>query len=550
MSTKIKYQFWQSRNATFILWLFRSGERIAIVVVVFLHLLLVFPLAAILNIWIDEAFTLESTREGLIHAVWRALDYEFQPPLYFIIMTLWRSLNDSIFFARIFSIICTTSTLILAGALARRYLPGIRPWLVAAVVAFNPLTVYAAVDIRFYAPALFLSGMLLLLYYDGYIAKKPSPAARLWYTITAIAALYTHYFLGFLLAAGGVALIILRDTANLRKYLVNMMITAIFFAPLAVVTLHQMQNIKDMHVLPTQTFQAGCKIIWQAAWKHVLPPIGWDNTLDLEIIRGWISRLAVPLILIIAFARRQRPPMILFILLIFAVVVGLFFFGVAVRLGPDFMRMRHTTELYLPVLLAMLALIRYAGGGRLATFGAFVSLVFSALCLVETYAPLAKHGDWVRVSRYIEQHEQRSEPILMFVAEFVLDFGYHYTGCNQLLAIPRIPRDWRFDYESQVLDDESEILMVLKAHIGPTGRFWLITSGGKPNKGINYHPEILEGFITRRCNVLSDESFYGSRVRLLELRPRVNSSEHEPSHIAIAGIRKYRTDSSGFVGDQ
>lgn len=491
------------------------GERLAVTAVVLLHLALVLPLAGILNVWIDEAYTLRSTEGGLEHAVKRALGFELQPPLYFVLLTLWRELDGSAMFARVFSIVCTTSTVLLSAGLARRYLPGVPPALVAAVVAFNPLTVYAAVEARFYALALLLSALLLLLFHDGYVARQPSSGKEFRYTATAVVALYTHYFLGFLLAAGGVALLVVRRGVALRRYLVGMVVTAVLFAPIAVITVRQLASVEATGVRP-QTLAAGSTLVWYEAWRQLLP-VRHDS--PLANARAWASRLVLPLALLAALVRRQRPTAALLVPLALSAVVAIFFVGIAVRLGPDAVRPEHTTVLYLPVLVAGLALLHYAGGVRAAAFGAAVSLVFAGHNLLETYAPLAKPGDWIRVSHYIERHEKVSEPILVFRAEYVLDFAYHYAGRNRLIPIPGPMGEERYDPTTAVLRDEGEILRALGGRFGNAGRFWLVTRHTEPFRGVDVHPEILEEFVARHCTVLRDQSFVSSRVRLLELRP-------------------------------
>ena len=506
------------------------GPRFALALVVLLHLAWVIPLAAILNIWIDEAYTLQSTGGGLVHAVRRALDFELQPPLYFVLLKLWRSLDDSIFFARLFSIFCTTSTVVLAEKLARRYLPSVSPVLVAMVVAFNPLTVYAAVEARYYALALLLSALLLLFFHDGYMATQPSTAARRWYTASAVAVLYTYYFLGFLLAAGGAALFLMRRSEALRKYILDMVVTALLFAPLAVTTWRQMGSVGANGVTETKTLAEGVTLVWQTAWRQLLP-VNQDN--PLAVVRGWVSRLAVPLLLLGALAHRRRPTSVVLVPLILAATVSLSLVGIAMRLGSDFVKPQHTTILYLPVLLAALALLQYVVGVRAASLAAVVSLFFAGTYVLETYAPLAKQGDWIRVSRYIERREADLEPILVFRGEYVLDFGYHYAGKNRLIPLPRpMPAD-RYDLKSQVLRDESEILRAIEGKLGAARRFWLVTSHTQVFRGIDVHPEIMEGFAVGRCVVLRDESFLASRVRLLELRPEGWGSVVESQRIPL-----------------
>lgn len=496
---------------------FSFNERFALAAVVLLHLAVVVPLAATLNIWIDEAYTLQSTSNGLAYAVQRALNFELQPPLYYLVLTFWRKLDDSLFFARLFSICCTTSTIVVVGGLAKRFLPGVPAVLVAAVVAFNPFTVYVAIEARPYALALVLSALLILLFHDGYIAVHPSAAARRRYTVMAAVALYTHYFLGFILTAGGAILVLIRQSAALRKYLVGMAITTILFIPIMIMVPHQMVSIHSTGVR-SLTFIAGVKLVWNAAWDYMLP-VSEDS--PLAVLCRWVSRLALPLGLLTVLIRRRRPTAELWALFILTAVISLSFVVVAIRLGTEFMLLRHTTVLFLPILLVAMAALQYAGGVRAMMIGALASLLFAGPYLAETYAPLARSGDWMRVSRYIEQYEETSEPILVFKAEFTLALRYHYIGHNRLIPLPRPPNEEHFDQIIQVINSESQILEALSGRIGVARRFWLVTSSTKPFRGVDFHPEILEEFIARYCTVLQDKSFLKSRVRRLELRSEV-----------------------------
>ncbi|MBP6733082.1 MAG: glycosyltransferase family 39 protein [Chromatiaceae bacterium] len=494
-----------------------NRERVALAVVVLLHLALVVPLAAVLNVWIDEAYTLRATGDGLAHAVRQALGFELQPPLYYVVLTLWRGLDDSPFFARLFSILCTASTVVVAGSLARRYLPGVAPALVAGVVAFNPLTVFAAVEARFYAPALLLSALLLLFFHDGYIAAEPSSTGRRRHAAAAVAALYTHYLLGFLLAAGGAALLALRRLAGLRRYVVAMILAAALFLPLAVTTVRQAETVGATGVSATLSMVGAAGLVWTTAWRQLLP-VNQDS--PLAVVRRWVSRLALPSVLLAGLASRRQPTAGVLMPMILAAVVSLFFVGVATRLGAEFVRPEHAVSLYLPILLAGLALLQYVGGARAATLGTLVSLTFSVPYLLATYNPPSQLGDWIRVAQYIEEHESVHEPILVYKAEFVLALRYHYAGPNRLIPLPRPTNEDRYSLTEQILQDQSEISGALSGHLGKARRFWLITSQTQPFRGIDFHPEILEEFVARRCSVLRDQAFVGSRVRLLEIQPQ------------------------------
>jgi len=515
----------------------RSRDWLLLAAVILLHLALVIPLAAALNLWVDEAYTLQSTGDGLAHAVRRAVNFELQPPFYFVLLTLWRSMNDSAFFARLFSILCTGSTIAVTASLARRYLPGIRPALAAAVVGLNPLTVFAAVEARFYALALLLSALLLLLFHDGYVSDKPSPVARLWYTLAAVVALYTFYFLGFLLVACGAALLVLQRRQAIRSYLISMVVVGALFAPLALTAMRQVGSVGSVGMGRQTPTEAGA-LVWQAAWRQLLP-VSQENS--LAAVRGWVSRLTLPLVMVAALLQHRRPTTAVLVPLIVGGIMSLFFVLVAMRLGSDFVRPQHTTVLYIPILLAMLALLQYVGRARAASVGCIASFVLAGAYVLQTYAPMAKLGDWIRVSHYIQRYESDSTPILVFKAEFVLALEYHYAGRNVLIPLPKPTGRERYDPKEEVLTDEAEILVALSERLDARRQFWLVTAHTQPFRGIDFHPEILEQFVERHCRVLRDESFVASRVRLLELLPEAGSpTTRIPTHGGQSELRQGR----------
>src|SRR6187399_2711789 len=93
-------------------------------------------LAATLGLGIDESYTLDTTSKSLAYAWTQSLDFELQAPLYFMLLQLWRGLGDSIFHARLFSIVCAVLTIPVLVALSRRFLRGAgSAWLVVAYAA-------------------------------------------------------------------------------------------------------------------------------------------------------------------------------------------------------------------------------------------------------------------------------------------------------------------------------------------------------------------------------------------------------------------------------
>ncbi|HVA37720.1 MAG TPA: hypothetical protein VNJ51_08905, partial [Candidatus Dormibacteraeota bacterium] len=92
----------------------REWRRIAAwsYVAVAAQLLLTVPLAFALNIGKDDAYTLASTGQGAAYALHQAIFFEQNAPLYFVVMSLWRAIDGSAPFARLFSVLCAAATVL------------------------------------------------------------------------------------------------------------------------------------------------------------------------------------------------------------------------------------------------------------------------------------------------------------------------------------------------------------------------------------------------------------------------------------------------------
>src|SRR4051812_37622717 len=109
-----------------------------IFIVIFLHLVIAVPLAWVLNIWIDEASTLYTTGKGFLWTIQNGWLIEKQAPLYFSVVALWRIVDGSIFFARLFSIICSALAIKVFFDVASRFFSDRQAKLLTVVFALHP----------------------------------------------------------------------------------------------------------------------------------------------------------------------------------------------------------------------------------------------------------------------------------------------------------------------------------------------------------------------------------------------------------------------------
>jgi uncharacterized membrane protein len=485
---------------------------------ILLSLAITIPLALILNVWIDEAYTLVTTGKGIGYALGRALHFELQPPVYFVLLNLWRSLGGSPFFARLFSVLCVVLTIAVVAKLSRRYFKDVHPGWITAAVALNPFIIWASVEIRMYAFVILLSSLLLLFFYDGYLCLEPKRRARWYYMAISIVALYTQYYLGFLLAACAFSLLALRRWRALRDYIVGMMLVGILFAPMLFILREQLQSHANTisRIDANISLLDGIKFVYKRTLEYVLPG-NWENVLSLKLLRNWIFRVGIiyGLFFVIKKNRRSIAPSNLAIMSI-AFMLCLFFLMIRNIVGLGFLRIYHTAGFFLPTMLGVFSVMTAASSRKFLAVGTAIILFFSFAALSNDYAPMKKYGDWERVASYIMKFEKNGEPILIFRNEGVLPFKIYYSGLNRLVPVPDYPNQERYDLREQGLQDEGQIIKALSKVSGNVQRAWLITVGTAPYLGNNFHVEVLENFVSKYYSVVDEKRFFKAEVRLLE----------------------------------
>lgn len=365
-------------------------------------------LAALLGTWTDEEYTLATTAHGIPYAIERALNYELQAPLYFAVLAAWRSLDGSVWFARLFSVLCATAFLLVIARIGRRIAPKTDPLPFALLAALNPFVVYAAFDIRLYALALLLSAMLWLAFDAGF-ARGANTRARIAFVLLAIAAIYVQYFLGFMLIGFGCALLVLRRRRSLGAYLAYCTIVALAVLPLALEAKHQAGAYQAAAPPLLGLLRAALVHPWLdfvLPYDHV-----WDAVPYARLLYGLIVVATVALLV----AGRPVLTRATIALLASAVAIELVYVALsaAVRLP---LQPLYFVALYVPLASALYAAVNDFAPGRRAPAVALFAIIatLSAAVLAAEYRHLAQPGDWKRVAAYLEENARPNDAVAVF----------------------------------------------------------------------------------------------------------------------------------------
>lgn len=515
-----------------------------------LHLLLTIPLALGLNLWIDEAYSLDTTQLGFWATGQQAITFENQPPLYFMLLSLWRSLGDfwgvvdraAIAWARLFSVFCLALTVVLAFPLARRYCPGIKPGWVAGAIAFNPYCIWVATDIRTYGFALLLAEVLLLSFFEGYWQAEEGPTLtgslgqswsriggwRVFHAGMAIASLYTNYFLGSLLIAQGFVLLVTRRGRLLRIYAAWMLGVSLLFLPMLFeLVAHLAGQGSGMDLETDSTAQALRKMLGRSLlylWpsEFLSDRFGWMSSLRYGGLLG-VGAIAI------ACRKRLSEMQLVLVTLVLVCFVSLTFVLDVTENAT--LAARYSYPLFLPILLLLFScfslLPRRGQRKALWTWGA-IALICYGGTLLHQYPGFAKDGDWSRVARFIQTNETTEQPVVVFSAEGILPLKYYYDGVNPLVSLPEQSFGEEYNLRRFVIRDEAQIRQVLTAQQTPSdlpSQLWLVQGPRYALEGtgkvaceiwgIDLNCAALEQFVQDHYRVEQQQDFYGSTVQLL-----------------------------------
>jgi hypothetical protein len=479
---------------------------------IIVHLSIAVPLAAALSIWVDEAHTMNTINGSLAYTLSRAINFEMQPPLYFLLLNVWAKLGSSAFLLRLFSILCTALMIGVISKISKRVFPEIHPGWLTMAVAVNPYSIWAATEIRLYALLLLLTSVLFLTFYEGFLSEDATARRkRKWFFIFCVLSLYTQYYIVFMLAAMFFGLIILKKWEPLKRLSGYYILTIACSLPLLVTAMRQTaqhtkfilidNNLLNYLSVGTRFLRYPLRLDWMSATLYMLV---------------YSIYLAAMLALMAKYREKlgDRHTMIL----IMTLVITLFFLISINIVNNELVSITHTTVLFIPSLLmffSVMSILPDEKRNKVLIPAFLVIFLVNSLYMVREYQPMAKLGDFRRVAEYIKKKERPGQVILIFVADMALPFSYYYSGMNLIIPLPNKMSLTQYDLNDFVLKGEQDIAKAIEREGLEPRDVWMVNGTVCKYLGVNLHCEILEEYIKNNYTIEDDKSFYRSRVRLL-----------------------------------
>jgi uncharacterized membrane protein len=467
-------------------------------------------LAYYINIWEDEVYSLNTSSRGLSYAFYQSLNFELQPPVYFLFLTIWRIFSDSVLWARLFSVVLIFISQIYLYKFAKDVSNKKIASVTTVLFLLNPAVVYAILEIRTFPLVILLSLLILIVFYYTYHKNNITPWRRIMFIILSIMGLFTQYFIGFMLFGIAIALLIERNWRSLKLYIIDMII------PLCLLLILIPQVISSSQVqadaFPTYTrslnnlFLEVRQLLYQVTIHYFFP-------LDLLVpgIWRWICRI---LLVILVFASinytdvkkglRELLPFLLITL-----VILLFFNIVLYMFGKYSVEYKYTLVLFISLSITLIFLLKLIRSKFLIYWFIILSITYLTMDL-NKHKDLYKVKDIRSLSNYIEMVEKDQEPVFVYRNITSENLSYYYNGINSIFPFPKAyahqenfgPEQW----EISTVDLEN-----LKLKLMGYSSFYFVIDNS-PLRGVEVSKAYLLDFLFSNFTKEEEKSFKGELV--------------------------------------
>ncbi len=493
----------------------KINEKKIVLMLILLHLAIALPFAFHLNIWADEASTLYTTQHGFGQAFQNLFTDEKQAPLYFLLLSVWRKLDASIFFARLFSIVCSAAAIAAFWRLARKIWDAKTAVFITAIFALHPYLFWASLEIRLYSLVILLTCLLFSSFYDGYLRDDYAAAkSRIYFTLAAIAALYTNYYLGFTLVGGFAALLILRRRSSAKSYFWQMLIVGIAITPLFWIISFQFSD-RAVTFQTDKSLIEGVRILWNHFLIFVLPTemFPTEEISVFSIIRLWLVRISAAAVIVVLIKNKFRDvDENITAFGTIAVVGAAFFLFVYYQLGSGYIQIRHAAVCYTAVFIFVSAVLVKVSPKKFWILYAVLYSVFFVYAVCALYPNLTKRGDWARVAAFVEANEKPNQPIISFPVYETIALPFYYKGANKVLPDEKFFSFFAEGEAGSPNNFSRQIEFTLAKFPPEAEEIWLLTSD---NCDFKQSCEPLENFVQANYTVIEEKNFYKEKVRLL-----------------------------------
>lgn len=483
----------------------------AVILIIVIHVLITLFLSYKLNISEDEAYALNTSSKGIKYAFSQSINFENQPPLYFLLLTLWRKINDSIIFARIFSVLCSVFTLFFFNKIIIEKISQTKSYIYLSIFAFNPYLIDPSSEIRTNSIVILFSVLSHYLFIQ-YLKERNFRNTVLFY-IVSILGLYTHYFLIFIPLSQFIFILlksIKRKKFDFRLIDLSFIAMSLLFLIISFIgdqMVNQSSAFKEYDFL---TFQS---ILIKSIVKYIFP-LSHYHIIQLILFVIFIMIFSIGYKTVLRKNYEDFKSNSFFQYQLLCILVPLVVLSLINICFPTIkMGQHHFNTIFSSLIIVLIYNLNYfyTKNQILLIILLEINLIFAVVNFNRHYI---RAYDYRGISQYLYSFNKTNEPILVYRNNHIVPLRYYYSGKGEMMPIPK---GISFDkYYLKGFKNSKEIDSILTVFLKDKSEFWLINDTISQAFNTAFLQKEFNSNINLKCNTINDTMITGISIRHLE----------------------------------
>jgi hypothetical protein len=179
---------------------------------------------------------------------------------------------------------------------------------------------------------------------------------------------------------------------------------------------------------------------------------------------------------------------------------------------------RHFIPMLVPATMTVFSIVSLWGPNvrRAAAVWMIVAFCCNAYASFEKFKPLAKVGDFNRVSRYLMAHEEPGQSVIVVASHAELPLRYYYHGTSAIVPLPEKDDYVNYVFEEWRLPSVERVREQLAAATSPDGLVWVFMDRPANSEffGVYLNFDYLEKALADDYTMVDEKDFYYSNLRL------------------------------------
>ena len=462
------------------------------------------------EIWVDEAYSLTTSSFSISDIFFISLNFEGNPPLYFLLLGIWRMLDSSVFFARLLSIVFTVLATGVFYKILRFFMQKNHALLIIILLIFNPFLIFIADNVRYYTLVFLFCNLVIYFFFKFFLYGTVSTKKLVGFSLISGLAIATQYQTVFLLFALGISLLFVKGWRLFWQYLISMIFPLVVFVFMITYLFQVVDTLSGY-----KDTQASLSNIYSNIVSWVEYFLGFFHfRWTYSTIFYWLFRIPLLILIlnfILAFNVKSMKQIKLFqtTTISLFIIISIFLILLFRIFQQEYLLVWHNMILF-PVMLVFISIIFEFGKFKLISYASVSVLLVIQLVSVTNNLKLDfLSANFREVSKYMEAKDIQDKEVFVFPAETALIANYELPQ-NQIVSIP-VEIDFFdiFDHNLWVIQSEEQLLKLFEPHIEQKDTIHLLKKKDFISYyNVNYNTEILYNFIfDQRWEILTDTSF-------------------------------------------